>query len=110
MTLHALLLQEGFTIEDDFGATDDFTRENDVEEEFQRARRQAEEENARKRAEDGPSYPEADAGPTIASNGQQGKHKTFLLIQGTTQEESGFTHWIYPPLFDQRSRSREETS
>jgi len=71
MTGREIFAQEGFTIEDDFGATDDFTRENDVEEEFQRARRQAEEENARKRAEDGPSYPEADAGPTIASNGQQ---------------------------------------
>ena len=43
-------LQEGFAIEDDFGATDDFTREDDIEEEFQRARRQAEEENERQQA------------------------------------------------------------
>jgi len=69
-----MLLQEGFSIEDDFGATDDFTRENDVEEEFQRARRQAEEENTRKRAEEGaPSCSEADDGPTRGPNGQQGK-------------------------------------
>lgn len=54
MAVCDVCLQEGFAIEDDFGATDDFTREDDDEEEFQRARRQAEEENERRRAAEGP--------------------------------------------------------
>ena len=76
----SLVLQEGFSTEDDFGATDDFTRENDDEEEFQRARRQAEEENARRRAaEGGGAVPEA-AGESHAQNGVQGEHCPLLVI------------------------------
>lgn len=64
-------MQEGFAIEDDFGATDDFTRENDDEEEFQRARRKAEEENARRAAEGGAAP--INSGEGIAQNGHKGK-------------------------------------
>ena len=64
--------QEGFLIEDDMGATDEYTREDDDEAEFLRARARAEEEQARKRAEEGEP-----SGAAAPANGGPGKHIHF---------------------------------
>ena len=76
-TLLPANVQDGFSIEDDFGATDDFTRENDDEEEFLRARRQAEEEMERRRSELEAESPAPDAEdsahPSPTANGEPGQ-------------------------------------
>lgn len=97
-------LQEGFVMEDDFGAADDFTRENDVEAEFLRGRKLAEEEQERRRAESGAAPPQSDAPQNISSSqpSPQGvtRHHEFSLLDQIKQTSFlAFHVWCENPLW-----------
>ncbi|KAK9865017.1 hypothetical protein WJX84_005705 [Apatococcus fuscideae] len=76
LTGREIFMEEGFAVEDDMGATDEYERENDDENEFRRARDAAVQEQERMHAlnqadadsKAGPSSSSPEAGPSSSSH------------------------------------------